>query len=71
MNTQQAHSIFAEQISQELISELTGENIDYLDSLGWGEYLVPEITNFIDDDGNLVAYFDLQFAEDGNTALTL
>ena len=30
MNTQQAHSIFAEQIAQELIGELTGENVDYL-----------------------------------------
>jgi len=30
MNTQQAHSIFAEKIAQELIGELTGENVDYL-----------------------------------------
>lgn len=27
-------------------------HIDYLTELGWGEYLIPEITNFIDDDGN-------------------
>lgn len=27
-------------------------HIDYLTDLGWGEYLIPEINNFIDDDGN-------------------
>lgn len=27
-------------------------HIDYLTELGWGEYLIPEITNFIDEDGN-------------------
>lgn len=30
MDVQQKHSIFAEAIAQEIISELTGENIDYL-----------------------------------------
>lgn len=30
MNVQQQHSIFAETIAQEIISELTGENVDYL-----------------------------------------
>lgn len=27
-------------------------HIDYLTGLGWGEYLIPEVTNFIDDEGN-------------------
>ena len=27
-------------------------HIDYLTDLGWGEYLIPEITNFVDEDDN-------------------
>ena len=26
--------------------------IDFLDKLGWGDYIVPQINNFVDDDGN-------------------
>lgn len=27
-------------------------HIDYLTDNGWGEYLIPEIINFVDDNGN-------------------
>ena len=27
-------------------------HIDYMNELGWGEYLIPQITNFVDDKGN-------------------